>query len=266
MGRGSRLWPLPLAALLALCAGCDKQATVRDPASLTYTEDAHVAYREAMGSFESQDWEESRALFQEVSRVFAYSHYARLAELRVADVDFEQGKYDEAIAGYRSFVRAHRGDPNVEYAKYRIGKALYLDISDSALLPPQEERDQGNALDAYRELRTFSEEFPRSRYLVDASYMLEVATQRLVRHQLYVARYYLGRGNFEAAVARIDRGLKEYPGSGLDAEALVLKGETLLKMRQRARATEVFRAVVRDYGGPFGAVARSFLAELGEGS
>ena len=59
--------------------------------------------------------------------------------------------------------------------------------------------------------------------------MLEVVTQRLVRHELYVARYYLLDDNFKAAVARCDYALDNYPGSGLDAEAMVLKGETLLK-------------------------------------
>ncbi len=133
-----------------------------------------------MEAFEDHSWEDARALLSEVKRLFAYSRYARLAELRLGDVDFEQGKYSEAITSYRSFVRAHRGDTNVEYARYRICKALFLDINDTFLLPPQEERDQENTADAYRELRTFRKRFPVSRYVRDAGYMLEVVTQRLV--------------------------------------------------------------------------------------
>src|SRR5262245_44420319 len=123
-----------LAAFLCL-SGCDFDPA-KSSASLTYTEDAHKAYLEAMKAFESKDWEDARALLSEVKRLFAYSRYARLAELRIADIDFEQGKYSDAIAGYRGFIKGHRGDQNVEYAKYRICKGLYLDISDTLFLPP----------------------------------------------------------------------------------------------------------------------------------
>jgi outer membrane protein assembly factor BamD len=264
------LTPAALAVHAALAvsamalAGCDIRSATSAPATLTYTENAHAAYREAMESFEAKDWEDARALFSEVKQRFAPTRYARLAELRIADTDFEQGKYNEAMAEYRAYVKAHRGDANVEYARYRVGKALYLDISDTLLLPPQEERDQADALDAHRELRSFRNDYPLSRYRIDVNYMLEVVTQRLVRHELYVARYYLREDNFEAAVARVDHALDKYPGSGLDAEAMVLKGETLMKMGKPKEARLVFESVLRDHGGPFGRVARRFLGLLDE--
>lgn len=251
---------LTVACTVAVC-GCDSFGS-RTAASLTYTEDARKAYREAMEAFDDRDWDDARALLSEVKRLFPYSPYAKLAELRLADVDFEQDKYTDAIAGYRGFVKGHRGDNNVEYAKYRIAKALYNDIGDSVLLPPQEERDQANALDAFRELKAFNRRFPRSRYRVDAQYMMEVVTQRLVRHELYVARYYLDRDKYTATVARVDYAIQHYPGSGLDAEALVLKGETLLKLHKPKEAREVFHEVIRDWGGPFGRVAKRFLESM----
>jgi outer membrane protein assembly factor BamD len=249
-------------ALLFTTAGCET-GPLKSTATLTYTEDAYKAYREALKEYEDKDWEDARALFSEVKRLFSYSRYARLAELRIADIDFEQGKYSDAISGYRAFVKGHRGDENVEYAKYRIAKSLFLDINDTLLLPPQEERDQENTAEAYKELLAFTRRFPQSRYRIDARYMLEVVTQRLVRHELYVAHYYLNEDNFVAAVARVDYALAEFPGSGLDAEALVLKGETLLKMHKRAEARDVFEKVISVHGGPFGRVAKRFLEKMG---
>jgi outer membrane protein assembly factor BamD len=255
------------ACCIALCAwslGCtDFELNDGSTATLTYTEDARAAYNEALVAFNDKEWEDARALMQEVKRLFAYSRYARLAELRLADIEFEQEKFTDAIAAYREYVQNHRSDRDVEYAKYRITKALYLDIDDTILLPPQEERDQATSLEAYRELKTFLKEYPRSRYRTDSRYMLEVVTGRLVRHDLYVARYYLRTDVFVAAVARCDHALKSYPGSGLEAEALVLKGETLLKMKKRADARKVFNHVIQQYPGPFATTARDFLAEMG---
>jgi outer membrane protein assembly factor BamD len=252
------VWAL---ALTAAASSCDGEA--KTAASLTYTEDAHAAYQEAMEAYEEKDWEDARALFEEVKRLFSYSRYAKLAELRIADIDFEQGKFSDAISSYRAFVKSHRGDDNVEYAKYRIAKALFLDINDTILLPPQEERDQANTRDAHRELKAFVRRFPKSRYRVDAEYMLEMVTQRLVRHELYVARYYLREDRFQAAVARCQYALDNFAGSGLDAEAMVLKGETLLKMDEDEEARETFEQVILQYGGPFGVVAKRFLAMMG---
>ncbi len=254
-----------LVLALALLGGCES-GPLKSTASLTYTEDAFKAYQEALQAYDNKDWEDARALFSEVKRLFNYSRYARLAELRLADIDFEQGKYAEAISGYRSFIKGHRDDENVEYAKYRITKSLFNDINDTILLPPQEERDQANTREAQKELLAFVRRYPRSRYRVDARYMLEVVTQRLVRHELYVARYYLNQDKFAAVIQRVDYALAEFPGSGLDPEALVLKGETLLKMHKRDDARAVFELVIRDYGGAFGIVAKRFLAEMNDGT
>jgi outer membrane protein assembly factor BamD len=256
---------LLLAAGLALAAaGCAEfNFTGAGRATLTYTDDARAAYFEAMESFKARSWEDARVLFGEVKKLFAYTRYARLADLRLADIDFEQARYSDAVAGYRDFVQNHRNDRDVEYARYRISKSLFKDIEDSFILPPAEERDQGTTMEAFRDLKNFLSDFPQSRYYPDARYMYEVVLQRLVRHELYLARFYLHIDDFEATIARIDYALTKYPSSGLDAEALVLKGETLLKMKRDADARVVFEKVIAGYASPFAEVAKKYLADLG---
>jgi outer membrane protein assembly factor BamD len=252
-----------VAALGAVGMGCSfLELNGGKSATLTYTEDARLAYNEAMEAFRAKEWENAKALFDEVKRLFPYTRYARLAELRSADIAFEQGKYSDAIAAYRAFVQEHRQDRDVEYARYRITKALYLDVDDTVLLPAMEERDQATTLEAYREIRSYLKEYPRGRYRKDLAYMLDVVTGRLVRHELYVARYYLRSDDFEATLARVNYALRVYPGSGLDPEALVLKGETLLKMHRWKDAKGTFAQVIDIHGGPFAVTAQSFLDEM----
>jgi outer membrane protein assembly factor BamD len=242
--------------------GCESFEIGARHATLTYTDDARAAYEEAMAAFRSRDWEDARALLAEVRRLFPYTRYARLAELRLADVDFEQEKFSDAISEYREFAQNHKNDPDVEYSRYRLTKALFSDIDDTILLPPAEERDQATTAEAYKELRNFLREFPKSRYRGDVAYMLDVVTGRMARHELYVARYYLKGDNFDAAVVRIDFALKAYPGSSLTPEALVLKGETLMKQKKLADARAVFERVQKEYTGPFLVTARRFLDEI----
>ena len=109
---------LTVACAPAFAAGCDQ----REPrTALSYTADAKRAYDEAMLEFTAHNWIEASALFREVKRKYSYSKYAHLAELRLADADFEQDKYAEAIRGYRQFVHDHRSDADeVSFARSRI--------------------------------------------------------------------------------------------------------------------------------------------------
>jgi outer membrane protein assembly factor BamD len=93
--------------------------------------------------------------------------------------------------------------------------------------------------------------------------MLAVVTGRLVRHELYVAKYYLKRNEFDAAVSRAKYVLKTYSGSGLEAEALVLLGETYLKMKKTDEARTVFKDMLAKYpAAPFSNTAKNFLLEM----
>lgn len=263
LSRSSLRLPTLAAALVFTALGCAEFSfTGAGRATLTYTEDANAAYNEALDAFKARNWEDARVLFLEVKKLFGYSRYARLAELRLADIDFEQSKFSDAVAQYRDFVQNHRADRDVEYARYRISKSLFNDIEDSFILPPAEERDQATTMSAYTELRTFLSDNPQSRYAVDVKYMHDVVLQRMARHELYVARFYLRQDNFEAAIARIDYCLSKYPGSGLDSEALVLKGETLLKMKRVADARAVFQKVAAEYATPFAEAAKRYLRDL----
>src|SRR5436853_6941216 len=104
------LWRLGFALALALgLSGCDLELNARS-ATLTYTDDARAAYNQAMEAFRSKDWESAKALFAETRRLFTYSRYARLAEIRLADIEFAQEKYAEASSAYREFAQAHRTD------------------------------------------------------------------------------------------------------------------------------------------------------------
>jgi outer membrane protein assembly factor BamD len=244
-------------------AGCGASNVESGGGSLRYSEDAKKAYEKAMVAFNDHDWEKASAELKEVKSKYAYSRWARLAELRLADVNARSEHMAEAVQGYRGFVHDHRTDPEVPYARYRICKTLFDQVGEPFLLPPLEERDQAMNVDAYKELRSYVEEYPTGRYATETSYMLAVVTGRLVRHELYVARYYLNRDAFDAAAARINHSLRVYDGSGLEPEAMVLLGETYLKMHKAKEARESFSQVLGKYpASAFSQTAKNFLVEM----
>jgi len=252
----SSLSAAALAVALGGCAG--EQQVASSP--LHYTENARRAYDEALVAFFDADWPLATQLFQDVKRKYGYSRYSRLAELRLADIAYKQEKYAEAVGAYRSFVSDYPNDPEAGYARYRIAKAEFVQSGASVLLPPLEERDLSNVRDAHVALRALIADFPDSKHGPELAYMLEVVTGLLVRHELYVARFYLGRDNFDAAVARCEYAITTYQDSGLEPEALVLLGETYLKMKELDRARATFQLVLDKYAtSAFSVPARNFL-------
>jgi len=258
---------LPAAGLLGGCA--QPQAKT----ALGYTEDAKRAYDAAMQEFNAHNWVDAQTLLREVKRKYSYSKWARQAELRIADADFEQEKYSDAIHEYKEFIRAHRSDDeDIAYARSKIAEATYAQIPESFLMPAAEERDQADVADAYKELRSYLSDYPNSKESAHMRDLLAQVTARLVRHELYVARFYLRDDNYEAAVARIQYALRNYsaslggpgglrtPESGLEAEALLLLGTTYLQMHKWADARQAFAAIVTRYqASPLADQAREYL-------
>jgi outer membrane protein assembly factor BamD len=248
-----------LALALAGCAGEQKVAA----SPLHYTENARRAYDEALVAYFDRDWELANQLFGEVKRKFGYSRYARLAELRLADIAYHQEKFAEAVGMYKSFVSDYPNDPETSYARYKIAKSEFTQSGASILLPPLEERDLSNVRDAHVALRALIADFPDSAHTVELGYMLEVVTGLLVRHELYVARFYLNRDGFDAAAARCQYALSNYQDSGLEPEALVLLGETYLKMKETEKARSSFQLVLDKYpASSFTVPAKHFLARM----
>src|SRR6185436_5767547 len=98
----------------------------------------------------------------------------------------------------------------IAYARSRIAESEYREISDSFLLPSADERDQASILEAYRELKDYLQDYPTSKASPRIRELLEDVTARLIRHELYVARFYLQRDNYDAAVSRLQYALRRY--------------------------------------------------------
>ena len=280
-----RRFAFPLAfALLTALPACEPAAPARS--ALGYSADAKRAYDEAMKEFDAKNWAESQALFRDVKKRFSYSKFARLAELRIADADFKQDKFAEALRGYKQFIHDHKSDQDeVEYARARAAETQYQEVSDSLLLPAQEERDQVAALDAYKELTSFLRDYPGSKQSARVCGILEDVSTRLVRHELSVARFYLARDNFDAAVGRAQYAIRNYAGNeacsavpdaehlrpadefGLAPDALLLLGETYLKMRRYDDAKSSFQVLLARYPrSPLGTQAREYIGTIAEKS
>lgn len=226
--------------------GCSKNRK-EALSAVEFQRQAKAAYEKALEAFHDRDWVSVPTLMAEVKREYAGSKWARLAQLRIADAEFHQRSFPEAITSYREFLREFPNDEEVPYARYRVALCQFESRPSTTLAPPLEERDLVNVRDADRSISDFLKDYPSYKEREHLLYMHQWVRGMLARHELYVARYYLNQNRLDAAIARTEYALVNYKETGLEPEALVLLGETLMKRHEPHKAADAFQIVLKRY-------------------
>lgn len=254
---------LSAAAVLVLPSlGCDKNRK-EALSAVEFQRQAEAAYKKALEAFHDRDWVGVPLLMAEVKREFAGTRWARLAQLRIADAEYHQGSYAEAVTSYREFLREFPNDEEVPYARYRVALCQFESRGATVMAPPLEERDLVNVRDADRSISDFLSDYPNYKEREHLLYMQKWVRGMLARHELYVARYYMNQDKLDAAMMRAEYALVTYKDTGLEPEALVLLGETHMKRYEPEEAAGAFQIVLDRYpDSPFAIPARNFMKRL----
>ncbi|MBI2894292.1 MAG: outer membrane protein assembly factor BamD [Deltaproteobacteria bacterium] len=237
-----------IAAIVAIVAvvACGGPQEASGP--LSYSSTARRNYDKGMRELRTENCLEAVRYFEHTKRRFPFSRYAALSELRIADCDYLTQKYVEAIAGYRQFIRFHPTHQDVAYATFRIALSNYRQIPTSwFIIPPPHERDLASARDSLRDLRRYLSRYPRHRYSGWAKKLEGKCLRLLAQHEMYVARFYLERGEYQGAIGRLDGIFRNYRGSGLEAEAMLLQARTYLDMRRNDEARQTLERLVETF-------------------
>ena len=238
---------LLLLAALALSPTC--AALSSDVAGdVAYADDAKANYDLGVRTSESGRHLEAVKYFEYVRNKYPYSTFAALAELAMADSNFEREKYIEAIDGYRGFVKLHPRHPQADYAQFRIGLSHYKEIpSDFILFPPSSEKDQTPVHNALITLEEFLRLYPESKYAAEAKGLVADVRKRMADHEMYVANFYLHRERYKAAEGRLQTLVSDFKGLGYDGEALIKLGKVYIALKEPAKARETLEKLLKDY-------------------
>ena len=248
----NRLVAIGLAMALGGAMACATTDASGKPVNYSMT--AKQNYDKGLAELKDEDWLEAVKYFAFVKQKFPFSKYAVLSELALADTQFARGGYAEAIDSYKSFERLHPTHEKVEdgYAAFKVTESYVRQMpEDWFIFPPAEEKDQSPTRDALRELDEFLDKFPESPYRKEAQGFRRDVVQRLVDHEVYVARFYRDRGHPKAAMMRLEAVIRRFPGSGREPELLIVLGETQLRMGDPRRARETFERVVAEFGAAY---------------
>ncbi len=216
-----RLVGLFLVGLLAVTfIGCSKKTYEKSPQQLI---------NEGVNAYREGDYSDAADAFSRLKQRFPYSRFSLLAEIRLADAQYRNGKYKEAAYAYADFIRMHPRNQAVPYALYQLGMCWYNRISTP-------DRDQSSSRKAARAFARLIKAFPRSIFAARAKAKLDMCLYNLAAHEYVVGHYYYNTGQYKAALARFIYLLKHYPDTGQYHNALemIRKSRAALD-RQTAR-------------------------------
>jgi outer membrane protein assembly factor BamD len=234
-----------LALMTALTAiGCKKDAPsfeeVLPAEGLWDRGQKALEKRQFLWVFSRTDYPAAIETFQTIIDNYPYSEYAVLAELEIADAYFVQNKFEEALSYYRDFSDLHPQNEKVPYSIYRSALCHQRRIKAP-------NRDQTATRDALVHLDRLISGYPNSDYTPEAEALWREMRLQLAEQIMGIADFYRSHDEFEAAATRYRSVLNEYPGLGLDAEALFHLGVFLREMDRGDEADRIFQAIVQNY-------------------
>ena len=230
--------------LALLASGCGLLPEVKDE---TLGWSANKLYSEAKNAMSDNAYDKAIKYFEKLESRYPYGRFAQQAQIDIAYSYWKSNEPVSAVAACDRFIKLHPNHPNVDYVYYLRGLVNFNeDLGIMGLVSQQDmtERDPKGARESFDSFRDLVTRFPDSKYTPDAILRMKYLVNALASLEVHVARYYMKRGAYLAAVNRAQFAVKSYPEAPAIEEALfiMVKAYDLLGMNDlRDDAERVMR-------------------------
>ena len=230
--------------LALLVSGCGLLPEVKDE---TLGWSANKLYSEAKQAMSDNAYDKAIKYFEKLESRYPYGRFAQQAQIDIAYSYWKSNEPVSAVAACDRFIKLHPNHPNVDYVYYLRGLINFNeDLGIMGLVSQQDmtERDPKGARESFDSFRDLVTRFPDSKYTPDAILRMKYLVNALASLEVHVARYYMKRGAYLAAVNRAQFAVKSYPEAPAIEEALfiMVKAYDLLGMNDlRDDAERVMR-------------------------
>ena len=161
------------------------------------------AYNEGVKALNLGDPTYASKKFNEAEMLFPQSEWAAKASLMSAYAYWSQAYYSNSIDELNRFIKLYSNDKNLDYAYYLLAICYYDSIED-------EKKDLKYLLDSKKYFQIVIDKFPNTDFSLDAKYKLELINDFMAAKELYVARHYMKKQKWIAAINRLKNILSNY--------------------------------------------------------
>lgn len=211
-------------------------------------------YSEAKNELNNGNYEKAVKLFEALEARYPYGRYAQQAQLEIAYAYYKDQQQASAIAAADRFIQLYPHHPNVDYAYYIKGLANFHDdlgiigyISSKIINQDMSERDSKASRESFENFKELVTRFPKSKYTPDALKRMAHLVNVVAKSEIYVARYYMKRKAYVAAVRRAQYVLEEYPQTPATEEALYIMAKAYDEMGMNDLRDDVDRVMRKNF-------------------
>jgi len=186
---------------------------------------AQKLYEEAKDALNGGNYALAVKYFEKLEARYPFGRYAQQAQLEIAFAYYKEGEVAQAVAACDRFIKLHPNHPTVDYAYYLKGLTNFNDTQSLFAGLTKEDpsqRDPKGARDSFDAFKDLVTRFPDSKYAPDATARMKYLVNALAQHEVHVARWYMRRAAYVAAVNRAQFALKTYPEAPATEEALAI--------------------------------------------
>ncbi len=234
---------------LALSA-CANKGTIDKDAQITQDWSVEKLYAEAQDELNSNNYTRAVKLYEILESRFPNGRYAQQSQLDTAYAYYKDDELEKALAAIARFQRHHPQHPNMDYALYLKGLVLFNeDQSFLNKLASQDwsDRDPKANRDAYQAFAELVQRYPNSKYAADATERMAKLVDALGGNEMSVARYYMKRGAYVAAVNRAQKIVARYQNTRYVEEALAMMELAYKKLDKPQLAADTRRVLETNF-------------------
>ena len=181
------------------------------------------AYKEGMKELEKGDVIYASRKFNEAELLYPQSEWASKSILMAAYAFYSQNYYERSILELERFISKYPKHKNIDYAYFLLAMNYYENIID-------EKKDLEPLLLSKEKFEYIINNFPTTDFALDSKYKLNLIQDVLASKEMHIARYYLKRKKWVAAINRYKTILSDYQTTVYVEEALHRLVETYYKI------------------------------------
>ena len=171
------------------------------------------AYNDGAEALKKGDVVFATKKFNEAEMLFPQSEWAPRAALMSAYAYWTSQYYSSASDELKRFIKIYPNNENLDYAYYLLAMCYYDSIED-------EKKDLKPLLESKKNFQILIKKFPSTDYSLDAEYKLLLIEDFLAAKELYIARHYMKKQKWIAAINRLKNIINDYSESIYVEESL----------------------------------------------
>jgi len=196
------------------CLSCSKKNIEQSQIKETNLELEMIeAYKEGVKELKRGDVLLAAKKFNEAEILYPQSNVAPRSALMAAYSYYSQSYYGDSIAELDRFLRVYPNHKDIVYAEYLLGLCYYEQIVD-------EKKDLETIQNSKKIFLNIIKKYPNSDFALDSEFKLDLINDVLAGKEMYVARYYVDRKKWIAAINRFKEVIDNYETTIYVEEAL----------------------------------------------